>query len=246
MFLLNIPKCAKTYLKIPRSIFPRWCSGQFVGLFRIKLLSPPFSRTVRTDWFQDAVGLGWPYVLALVVPAAFESVLTHLSPVARLTSIFITYGFQMTPSVTSQNGSGRKWRRAWGRTPTLQPLWKCCQPLWGPFLMEQVKSCLICNRSSLDRRSSILPCIKCFLQHVKCQAGIWLFQTFKEHFLNFWIFLILMGLQKWRWCFLNSAAYAVVCFWSSFHQLESHSGDFTLYGLLAVYFLFFPLQHMLF
>lgn len=44
----------------------------------------------------------------------------------------------MRPFWTSWPGSRLKCRRAWGRTPTPQPQWRCCPPLSGPFQMAQV------------------------------------------------------------------------------------------------------------
>lgn len=56
----------------------------------------------------------------------------------RWTGSCTTCGSPMRPFWTSWLVSRPKCRRAWERTRTPQPQWRCCLPLSGPFQMAQV------------------------------------------------------------------------------------------------------------
>lgn len=58
----------------------------------------------------------------------------------RLTSTSTPCGSRTKRCWTSWLASGGRWRTASPGISTLQPLWRCFPPLWGPFLTVQVSS----------------------------------------------------------------------------------------------------------
>lgn len=86
------------------------------------------------------IALRWVWELTALTggSASLAGSCGHPGICSRWTGSCITCGSPMRPFWTSWLASRLKCRRVWGRTPTPQPLWRCCPPLSGPFQMAQV------------------------------------------------------------------------------------------------------------